>query len=156
VVLVEEDLGFLSPAQIKQRIAPLIVSHERERESEMVEELLQNDRGIVRGVDETLAKLQEGRVRGIIAAKGLNGDARQCTRCGRVDRVADRKCPACDGERESVSLRAALPLLVRRHGVSMEVVSGEAARKLQESGAICGWLREFEAKEYSSSASTSS
>jgi hypothetical protein len=152
VVLVEEDLAFMSQAQVQERIAPFVVSHERERENKIVEELLENDRGVVKGVDETLAQLQEGRVHRIIAAAGLSGDLRQCMRCGRVDRTADPACPVCGGERKSVGFRAILPFLVRRHGVSIEIVSGEAARKLQEIGGICAWLREFEAKEYTSSA----
>jgi hypothetical protein len=39
--------------------------------------------------------------------------------------------------------------------VSIEIASGEAAQKLQETGGICAWLRETENKEYSSSAVTS-
>ena len=154
VVLVEEDLGFMSQAEIQERVVPLVASHERARENKMVEELLEKSRGVAKGVDETLAQLQQGRVRRIIAATGLGGDVRQCTRCGRVDREADATCSVCNGERQTVGLRAILPLLVRRQRVSMEVVSGEAAQKLRETGGVCAWLREFEPKEYSSSAST--
>jgi hypothetical protein len=155
VVLVEEDLGFMSKAQVRERIAPLVMRHERERENKMVEDLLEGGRGIVKGVDEVLNQLQLGRVRRIMASRELSGDARQCTRCGRVDRISDPACPACNGERKTIELRTILPLLVQRHRVSIEIASGEAAQKLQETGGICAWLRETENKEYSSSAVTS-
>jgi hypothetical protein len=38
---------------------------------------------------------------------------------------------------------------VRRYNASLEIVSGEGARKLQESGGMGARLREFEKKEYS-------
>jgi hypothetical protein len=45
-----------------------------------------------------------------------------------------------------------LPELVQRYNASLEIVSGQSARKLQERGGMGAWLREFEKKEYSASA----
>jgi peptide subunit release factor 1 (eRF1) len=58
-----------------------------------------------------------------------------------VDRAADRVCANCGGERRVVALRAVIPELARRYGVPVEVVAGEAARKLREAGGIAAWLR---------------
>jgi len=152
VVLVEEDLGWMSRAELQERIAPIVVSHEREREIRLVDDLLGSDRGVSIGIDETLARLQQGRIRRLVVVKGFNGNLRQCVRCGQVDRTADPVCPVCNGERRTTTLREILPGLGRRHQVAVEVVSGEAARKLQEAGGMGAWLREFEKKEYSSAA----
>jgi peptide subunit release factor 1 (eRF1) len=128
------------------------VSHERERESRLVDDLLGSERGVTIGIDETLAQLQQGRIRRLVLVKGFNGNLHQCVRCGQMDRTADPVCPACNGERRTVALREILPVLSRRHEVAVEVVAGEAAQRLQEAGGIGAWLREFEKKEYSSAA----
>ena len=154
VVLVEEDLEWMSRAELQERIAPMVASHERERETKLVDELLGSDRGVTRGVDQTLAQLQQGRIRRVVVDRALGGDVRQCVRCNQVDRTADPVCPACNGERQAIGLRAVLPGLARRHQVAVEIVSGEAAHKLQEAEGMGAWLREFEKKEYSSSASS--
>jgi Bacterial archaeo-eukaryotic release factor family 10 len=154
MVLVEEDLGWMSHGELQERIAPLVASHEREREVWLVEQLLGSERGVVVGVDETLAQLQQGRISRVAVYKGFNGDARQCVRCGQADRTADPVCPACKGERKRVSLRGIFPGLARRYQVAVEVVSGEAAQKLKEAGGIGAWLREFEKKEYRSTAAS--
>jgi len=152
VTLVEEDLGWMSRAQLQERITPIVVSHERERESRLVDNLLGSERGVTIGIDETLAQLQQGRIRRLVVVKGFNGNLHKCVRCGQVDRMADPVCPGCNGERRTVTLREILPGLSRRHQVAVEVVAGEAARKLQEAGGMGAWLREFEKKEYSSAA----
>jgi hypothetical protein len=152
VVLVDENLGWMSRAELQERIAPLVVIHERERETVLVNELLGSDRGVAVGIDETLARLQQGRIRRLVVVKGCKGNLHQCVRCGQVDRTADPVCPVCNGERRTTTLREILPGLGRRHQVAVEVVSGEAARKLQEAGGMGAWLREFEKKEYSSAA----
>jgi len=154
VTLVEEDLGWMSRAELQDRIAPIVVRRERERETRLIADLLGSERGVTIGIDETIAQLQQGRIRRLVVVKGFNGNLHQCIRCGHVDRTADPVCPACSGERRTVTLREILPGLSRRHQVAVEVVSGEAARKLQEAGGMGAWLREFEKKEYSSAASS--
>ncbi len=148
VVAVREDLGWLSRTDLERRLEPIVVGHEREREVALVDALLGGARGVVLGLDEVLVRLQHEEVRSLIVAKGLNADLRQCRQCLWLDRTSDPVCPACGGERHMAMLREVLPALARRHKVSVEVVSGEAARRLQEAGGISAWLREFERKEY--------
>ena len=152
IVLIEEDLGWVSRTELLDRIEPAIVSHKRECEMASVEAMLGDPRNVVLGVDEALVQLQQGKIRGVVVIKGLNGSLQQCMNCSWADRTSDPICPACSGKRENVALRDVLPELVRRYNASLEIVSGEGARKLQESGGMGAWLREFEKKEYSASA----
>jgi hypothetical protein len=149
IVLIEEDLGWVSRTELLDRIEPAIVSHKRECEMASVEEMLGDPRNVVLGVDEALVQLQQGKIRGVVVIKGLNGRLQQCMNCSWADRTSDPTCPACGGKRENVALRDVLPKLVRRYNASLEIVSGEGARKLQESGGMGARLREFEKKEYS-------
>lgn len=148
IVLVNEDLGWVSKAELHRRMEPIVVRYERERETALVDRLLGDDRGVVAGIDETLVRLQQGRIRSLVVVKGLDASLKRCGECLWVDRTTDPVCPACGRERHAVTPREILPELARRHKVSMEVVSGEAGRKLERVGGMGGWLREFERKEY--------
>jgi hypothetical protein len=149
IVLIEEDLGWVSRTELLDRIEPAVVSHKRECEMASVEAMLGDPRNVVMGVDETVVQLQQGKIRGVVVIKGLDGSLQQCVNCSWADRTSDPICPACGGKRQNVVLRDVLPELVRRYNASLEIVSGEAARKLQESGGMGAWLREFEKKEHS-------
>ncbi|HET8924757.1 MAG TPA: hypothetical protein VFN26_17385 [Candidatus Acidoferrum sp.] len=152
IVLVEEDLGWVSRTELLDRIEPAIVSHKQKREMASVEAMLGDSRNVVMGIDEVLVQLQQGKIRSLLVKKGLNGSLQQCVNCSWVDRTSDPVCPACGGGRRNVALRDVLPELVRRYDASLEIVSGQSARKLQERGEMGAWLREFEKKEYSASA----
>jgi len=152
IVLLEEDLGWASRTELLDRIEPSIVSHKQKREMASVEAMLGDFRNVVMGIDEVLVQLQQGKVRSVLVKKGLNGSLQQCVNCSWADRTSDPVCPACGGGRRNVALRDVLPELVRRYNASLEIVSGQSARKLQERGAMGAWLREFEKKEYSASA----
>jgi hypothetical protein len=147
--VVEEDLGWVvSRAELEKRIEPFVERHEREREVVLIDGLLGDTRAVVIGIDETLVQLQQGRIRNLAVVKGLDGSLKQCVKCMWADRTQDPACPACGGERQIVRLREVLPQLARRYNISVEVVSGDAARRLQEAGGIGAWLRETSKKEY--------
>jgi hypothetical protein len=148
IVPVEEDLGWASIAELQKRIEPIVVKHELERETALVHKLLSEEPGVVVGIDESLVLLQQGKLRVLVVAKGLDADLKRCSECLWVDRTTDPRCPACGRERYAVTLRDVLPELARRYKVSMEVVSGEAGQKLQKAGGMGAWLREFGRKEY--------
>ena len=124
------------------------MGHEREREIALVDALLGDSRGVVVGIDETLVQLQKGTIRNVVVVKGLDASLRRCSACLWADRTSDSLCPACGRERYAVTLRQLLPELARRYKISLEVVSGEAASRLQEAGGMGGCFREFERKEY--------
>jgi hypothetical protein len=148
IVPVEEDLGWASTAELHERIEPIVVKHEREHATALVEKLLNEERGAVVGIDETLVRLQEGQIRDLVVVKGLDSNLKRCSECLWLDRTTDPRCPACGRERYPVRLRDVLPELARRYKVSVEVVSGDAGRKLESAGGMGAWLREFERKEY--------
>lgn len=152
VVLIEEDLGWVSPTELLDRIEPAVLSYKRKYEMDAVETMLGDSRNVVLGVDETLVQLQQGKIRSVFAEKGLKGNVQQCVICSWADRTSDPACPACGGKRKHVALPDVLPELVRRYDASLEIVSGEGAAKLHESGGVGAWLREFEKKEYPASA----
>ena len=147
--VIEKDLVWVeSRIELEKRIEPFVERHEREREVVLVGGLLGDSRAVVIGIDETLVQLQQGRIRNLAVVKGLDGSLQQCLKCSWADRTQDPACPACGGERQVVRLREVLPQLARRYNVAVEVVSGEAARTLQEAGGIGAWLRETTKKEY--------
>jgi len=145
---VDKDLGWVSRAELQQRLEPIVVGHKRERDVALVDDLLGDSRGVVVGIDDTLVQLQKGTIRNVVVVKGLDANLRRCSECLWADRTSDPLCPACGRERYAVTLRQLLPELARRYNISLEVVSGEAARRLQQAGGIGGWFREFERKEY--------
>ncbi len=147
--VIEKDLVWVeSRAELEKRIEPFVEEHERERKVALMDSLLGDSRAVVLGIDETLVQLQQGRIRNLAVVKGLDGSLQQCLKCSWADRTQDPACPACGGERQVARLREVLPQLARRYNVSVEIVAGEAARKLQEAGGIGAWLRETEKKEY--------
>lgn len=141
--VVKGDFSRLKPAELQERIAPEVTAWKREYELDVVKRMMNARNGVraVMGLDDTLRRLQEGGARTLVVARGLGGKLRQCAKCGWTDRSADRVCPACGGERRGIALRAALPELARRFSVPVEVVAGEAGRKLREAEGIGAWLR---------------
>jgi peptide subunit release factor 1 (eRF1) len=85
--------------------------------------------------------VQVGAARELLVTRGMGGKLRQCLKCRWTDRSADRQCSTCGGERREVALRAALPELARKYGVPVEVVAGEAGKKLRAAGGLAAWLR---------------
>jgi len=141
--MLKADLGRISAAELHARLERQIERWKREHELRLVTRMLnvRNGARAVAGMDETLAQLQQGGARELMVARGLGGKVRQCSHCGWTDRAADPRCSYCGGERRPVALRAAIPELARKHGVPVEVVAGEAGRKLREVGGMAAWLR---------------
>ena len=131
-----------SAGNVQREIEPALRNWEREYEEREVEELISahDPARAVLGVDETLHQLQRGRVRELVIARGLKGNARQCLKCGWVDRNADPVCPLCGSERRSRTLRTVIPELASSFRVPMEIVAGDAAAELRKAGGIGGWL----------------
>lgn len=142
VVLVPEDLGNFSPKELLQRLEPIIAKYEQEHQMAAVVRLMDTDKGAVVDLDETLAQLQNGSVRSVIVAQDLALDLRQCTKCGLATRAADPVCAVCAGAVRKVALGELLPALLAAHNTEVEIVSGEAARKLKRAGGMGGWLRQ--------------
>jgi release factor family 10 len=147
-VPVDKDFGWMTRAELQRRLVPLLEKHERERDVAIVDALLAGSGTAVVGLDEALVQLQKGTLRSVVVAKGLQADLLRCGECLWTDHGSDARCPACGGERHAVTFRGVFPELARRYNVSLKVVSGEAARKLQAAGGMGGWLNERGRKEY--------
>lgn len=131
-----------SPSRIQQQLEPVLEQWEQEYEKRTVKELIaaHDPARAVLGIDETLEQLQRGRVRELVVARGFKGSARQCMNCGWVSRTADSVCPLCGGQRRSRTLRTVVPELASAFGVPMEIVSGDAAQRLDKVGGVGAWL----------------
>jgi hypothetical protein len=142
VAMVEEDLaGIVSPA-LEGRLEPAIAEWESAQESEHVTALLRTHRGVVLGVEKTLAELQRGRIRTLVVATGIDGEFRQCPECGRADSSEEAVCPNCGSERKTMSLREGLPELAWKYETTVEFVGDHASQRLAEAGGVGGWLRQ--------------
>jgi release factor family 10 len=142
VVIINEDFGKLSSAEIWSRLEPILTEWENHRKVTKIEDLLASEHGAVTGIDETLALLQQGKIRTLLLARDLNVILHRCLNCGHLDRSADPVCAVCKSAREPVSLKDILPNLAESGKVEIEIVSGDAAAKLQGVEGIGGWLRQ--------------
>jgi peptide subunit release factor 1 (eRF1) len=131
-----------SASEVQGELEPILRDWERDYEEQEVGDLISahNPARAVLGIDETLHHLQKGRVRELVIARGLKGNARQCLNCGWVDTTVDQVCPLCGSERRSRTLRTVIPELASSFGVPMEIVAGNAAAKLWKAGGIGAWL----------------
>jgi len=141
VVKIKEGFARLTLPDLQARLTPMIAEWERTSEQKLVKNLLADERKTVVGMDETLTQLQKGKMRTLVLASTVHGDLHECIECGWMDRSADPVCPVCGRERRTVELRDTLPNLARNTNTGIEVVSGMAAERLNQSGGMGGWLR---------------
>jgi peptide subunit release factor 1 (eRF1) len=143
VALLRESLSHLSRAALQARLEPVLARWRRDDELRRVEALLgaRGSSDIAAGLDETLTRLQEGRVRELLITRGIDGTVRECERCGWVDRSGDAICRQCGGRRRTEAVRVVIAELARRQGVSIDVVACRAATRLRRAEGIAAWLR---------------
>ncbi len=142
VTPIRKALPKITPAEVRAALGPALRTWERDHEASVVRSLsaARGSSTAAVGLDESLAALQEGRVRELIIARGLTGSLRQCIRCGRADRAVDPVCAVCGGKRRTRTLRTLLPELASLHAVPVEIVAGKAAKELRAMGGIGAWL----------------
>lgn len=133
----------IAESELGKRLRPLLNRWEREYENAIVKELVseQHSRPAVTGLDRTLDRLQRGQARELVVARGFTGSVQQCTNCGWIDSSDDSVCPICSSKRQPRTLRTVLPELAGSLSVPIEVVAGDAAKKLRAAGGIGAWLR---------------
>lgn len=149
VRLIKKDLGTFEPHELQEHVEPEIDEWEREHETMLVNELLRSERGVVVGIDETLAQLQKRKIRTLVVFRDLNARLHRCTECGWTDSSADLACSVCRGDRYVVTLREVLPDLAAASEADVEVVSDKAAMRLKKAGGIGAWLRQPKQSERS-------
>jgi hypothetical protein len=142
VALVTQNLARIELADLQQRLVPKIAAWISQHEKMRIDQLLDGDHRSVIGIDETLAQLQEGRIGTLVLSSSLEARLRQCVKCGLVSRSADPVCTTCGSKRRAITLREALPELMAAHQTGVEMVNGQAGKRLIEAGGIGGWLRQ--------------
>ncbi len=115
---------------------------ERQHELDLVNRLLDNLNGqVVLGLEPTLAALWERRVDRLFMTNAIKGPGGRCPACGRLV-AGSGPCPVCETEVAPVDdLRAAIVEQALASEAKVEFVEGEAAKRLEEHGAIGGWAR---------------
>lgn len=127
-------------AEVLDRLAPFFREQVEREESEAVALLrdrVGHDHLATAGFDDTLEKLQQGKVDTLVLARGTERRGRQCTRCGfyLVDGV--RQCPYCGGEtRADVDLREAMVRLAEEQEVPIEFTAPQALADLDGAGGL--------------------
>jgi ribosomal protein L7Ae-like RNA K-turn-binding protein len=137
--------AFTSPADAVRRIFPEIEAWERKREQGIVSELLDfagvSSKAAV-GLEPTLKYIQDGRAARLIIAKDFDREIQQCLKCEYVSANSNHSCRHCSAtEVRQSALAEALPRLVVRYGVPVEIVKGPAAVELTKSGGVGVFLR---------------
>jgi rubrerythrin len=142
IVRIDQEIARLTPAALLGHLAPRVSDWEREHQKTLVHAISGNERGTIRGLDETLTQLQRGQVRTLVLAWDFDVAIHQCRECSWKGRCADRVCPVCEGQTGESTLRDLLPEILLKHTVELEIVSGEAAERLMQMGGMAGWLRQ--------------
>lgn len=142
VVRVDQDLAQLEANEMRAHLEPHMAAWERQRQAALVSAAAEGARGTMRGFEEVLVQLQRGMIRTLLLARDFDAPLQQCPGCGWKGRCADRVCPACQGETANATLRHALPEILLKHAVELEIVSGEPAERLKQMGGVAGWLRQ--------------
>ncbi|MEA2724329.1 MAG: peptide chain release factor subunit 1 [Gemmatimonadales bacterium] len=122
---------------------------EREAEERLLQELFEiagaGGRATA-GIGQTLEALWLGEVRTLVVADGPDLEGSECSTCGRLEPGTLATCPACGNPMRPVHnvVHRAMARTIEQAG-RVEVVHGEAARRLQEAGGGLGALLRFRA-----------
>lgn len=136
------DLAKVAAAKLQARIEPKLDDWIKQFAAQQTAALLEGGPAAVVGLDETLAQLQEGRIRSVLMVRGLDAALRQCLKCGDINRSADPSCANCGSARREVMLSQILEKIAEEHHTNIEILDPDAAKKLAEAGGIGGWLRQ--------------
>ena len=142
VALFSQDLARVAAPKVQARLASQIEKWTDEHQMNRVNALLDGEHVAIAEFDEALAQLQSGRISTLVTAEGFDTVVRQCVKCGLASRAADRVCSACGGERRVAIFTEILPELLLKYETDIEVVRGEAAKKLIAAGGMGGWIRQ--------------
>ncbi len=142
IARIDHDLAKASPQELLKHLDPYFAAWERDHQAALVNSVTEQERGTIPDFDETLAQLQRGKVRTLLLAADFEASVHQCGECGWIDRSADAACTACGGKRDATTLRRVLPELLRKHNVTLEIASGEAAERLKQAGGMASWIRQ--------------
>ena len=133
---------FATPAEILERTLEIERQVERSVEQRLLDELFERAAAGARatyGVRQTLDALWLGKVQTLVVAEGVRAEGSECSNCARLEPGSLAECPACAHPMVCVPdlMERAVERALDQAG-SVEVVHGEAARHLHESGGGLG------------------
>ncbi|HEU5299054.1 MAG TPA: hypothetical protein VFW08_06130, partial [bacterium] len=134
----------LDAEEIHRATIPVALREEHVRERALVDDILSRARGgagTVVGLRAVLEAVARENVLTVAVDRDVEAEVSACTRCGHVTAEAVSRCPACGGDVELASLSQLLPLLARRSGARLEMITGGAAEALRAHGGIGAVLR---------------
>jgi len=143
LVHIDKDVVHRTPAELREIVAQELRRWEEHYETRLVERLLDESNGTraVVGLAPTLEKLQQGLAWQLVLARSWNPQVRYCPHCQWLEPDGSGTCAICGGPQQAVNLRTVLPALAARYKAALEIVDGEAAKKLLPAGGIGARLR---------------
>jgi len=133
VVGIEPLYDHVSLHEVRERTLPLALARRRELQAEGVAAVLSGAAASARGVngrERTLTALLEGEVQILLAGRDLDGDVRECGRCGYTTADEADHCAACGGAMTVEPIRQVLPVLARTHGAELRVLDPDVGSGL--------------------------
>jgi peptide subunit release factor 1 (eRF1) len=130
--------------QLRDLTLQAALAEEHRRERDLVTALLERTGSRARAVvgpTATLEALARGQVHLVVVDVDQDAPVWQCVRCGMATNSERPVCARCGGPLLQARLLSVLPLLVRRYGADLEMVSGETARLLAPHDGIGAILR---------------
>jgi peptide chain release factor subunit 1 len=160
------ELRRLLPRVLAHRLAAVIPVELFAKESEILEKTLETERRLEReveagllgelldeaqgggratcGLEPTLEALWLAEVQTLVVADGVHVSGSECPNCGRLEPESVARCPGCGTATQPVHdlFHRAIGLALEQAG-SVEVVHGDAARRLLEAGDGLGALLRY-------------
>jgi peptide subunit release factor 1 (eRF1) len=134
---------FASDAAVLNAVLPVAEALEQQAELEAVDGLFEaiGSPRVAADIRSTLEALTDGRVHKLFVSQGMAMIAGECSACGRLAEYS-ATCPVCGGAVNPVDdLAERAVARAREQGASVELVSGQAAARLQTHGGLAAWTR---------------
>jgi peptide subunit release factor 1 (eRF1) len=136
---------YANEREVLEKTLEIEAGVEREAEERLLQELFETAGAggrATRGVAPTLEALWLGEVRTLVVADGAQGQGSECPNCGRLEPGNVATCPACGSAMRPVHdvVHRAMARTIEQAG-RVEVVHGDAARRLLQAGGLGALLR---------------
>jgi peptide subunit release factor 1 (eRF1) len=140
---------YANEREILEKTLEIEARVEREAEERLLQELVETAGAggrAIQGLASTLEALWLGEVRTLVVAHGVERQGSECTNCGRLEPDTLATCPACGSAMRAVHdvVHRAMARTIEQAG-RVEVVHGDAARRLLQAGDGMGALLRFRA-----------
>ncbi len=131
-----------SAADIRRKLAPVFeerLAEEEARAVDLLHDRVEHSHKAVAGLDDTLGRLQEGKLEALIIARGLSRDGGRCDTCDFVLSRSSGECPYCGGNVEdSLDLGEEMVRIAEDQGIHIDFVQPSA---IDDLGGVGGLLR---------------